>query len=210
LAACAALACTHDCLLGFPCRKRFALPALRRGVRIGIWMFVFVPHPSGWAEEHSRKRIRAGTCLSAASLCLTPFSASTAGCPGAQRRGPGPSGRLSFGYFSLATQRKVPRPPGRDPACGQATAPRNKLSRRQTWIPDQVRDDSPAPFRHCSSTREATRQREPLSFVNCRNSLTMQQRTFLPTLTGRRPRITAYTTRSSPCRFLSSCSSCLS
>jgi len=27
------------------------------------------------------------------------------------------SARLSFGYFALAKQRKVPRPPGRDPAC---------------------------------------------------------------------------------------------
>ncbi len=41
-----------------------------------------------------------------------------------EAEGPGPSGRLSFGYFSLATQRKVPRPPGRDPACWRPTAPR--------------------------------------------------------------------------------------
>ncbi len=86
-------------------------------IRVG---FLF-PHPSGRAEERSRKRIRASDCLSAASSSSTPFSASTAGCPEAQRRGPGPSGRLSFGYFSLATQRKVPRPPGRDPACWQTT-----------------------------------------------------------------------------------------
>ncbi len=38
-------------------------------------------HPSGWAEERSRKRIRASDCLSAASSSSTPFSASTAGCP---------------------------------------------------------------------------------------------------------------------------------
>ncbi|MDZ4396873.1 hypothetical protein, partial [Hydrogenophaga sp.] len=30
--------------------------------------------------------------------------------------GPRTSARLSFGYFSLAKQRKVARPPGRDPA----------------------------------------------------------------------------------------------
>jgi hypothetical protein len=64
-------------------------------------------HPSGWAEERSRKRIRASDCLSAASSSSTPFSASTAGCPAAQRRGPGPSGRLFFGDFLLATQKKV-------------------------------------------------------------------------------------------------------
>ncbi len=39
-----------------------------------------------------------------------------AGCPFAPRRGRRLQGRLSFGYFSLAKQRKVPRPPGRDPA----------------------------------------------------------------------------------------------
>jgi len=38
-------------------------------------------HPSGWAEERSRKRIRASDCLSVASSSSTPLSASTAGCP---------------------------------------------------------------------------------------------------------------------------------
>ena len=56
-----------------------------------------------------------------ASSSETPLLPSTAGCSAAQRRGPRPSGRLSFGYFSLATQRKVPRPPGRDPACRRTT-----------------------------------------------------------------------------------------
>ena len=36
--------------------------------------------------------------------------------PAAKRRGRRQQGRLSFGYVSLAKQRKVPRPPGRDPA----------------------------------------------------------------------------------------------
>ena len=73
--------------------------------RIGICFFA--PHPSGRAEEHSRKWIRVSDCLSEASSSSTPLSASTAGCPGAQRRGPGPSGRLFFGDFLLATQKKV-------------------------------------------------------------------------------------------------------
>ncbi len=51
-----------------------------------------------------------------------------------EAEGPGPSGRLSFGYFSLATQRKVPRPPGRDPACRQATATRNNPATRCTAL----------------------------------------------------------------------------
>ena len=57
-----------------------------------------------------------------ASLCLTPLLSSTAGCPGAQSRGPRPSGRLLFAYFLLATQEKVSRPPGRVPACRQTAA----------------------------------------------------------------------------------------
>ncbi|MEO8013782.1 MAG: hypothetical protein ABI642_06530, partial [Polaromonas sp.] len=37
----------------------------------------------------------------------TPLLPSTAGCPGAKRRGPRPSGRLFFGDFLLAKQKKV-------------------------------------------------------------------------------------------------------
>ncbi len=72
--------------------------------RIGIG--ISAPHPSGRAEERSRKRIRASDSERSESSS-TPFSASTAGCPGAQRRGPGPSGRLFFGDFLLAKQKKV-------------------------------------------------------------------------------------------------------
>ncbi|MET3493088.1 hypothetical protein ABIC90_000121 [Variovorax boronicumulans] len=76
-------------------------------------------HPSGCAEERSGSRIRARSCLSAtkwSEFCETPRTASTAGCPVATRRGRRQRGRLSFAYFSLAKQRKVGRPPGRDPA----------------------------------------------------------------------------------------------
>ena len=41
---------------------------------------------------------------------------SNAACP-ARSAGTTHPARLSFGYFALAKQRKVPRPPGRDPAC---------------------------------------------------------------------------------------------
>src|SRR5688572_7484391 len=49
-------------------------------------------------------------------FCETPRNPSTAGCPVAKRRGRRQWGRLSFAYVSLAKQRKVGRPPGRDPA----------------------------------------------------------------------------------------------
>ena len=71
------------------------------------------PRHSGRAEQRSTRRIRAGACLSAASLRTTPPCASSARNPAGAR----PVARLSFAYFSLAKQRKVSRLPGRDPAC---------------------------------------------------------------------------------------------
>jgi hypothetical protein len=68
--------------------------------------------PFGRAEQRSGARIRAGACLSVASLRPTPSGASSARKPA----GPRSPARLSFAYFSLAKQRKVSRLPGRDPA----------------------------------------------------------------------------------------------
>ena len=68
---------------------------------------------SGRAEQRSGGRIRAGACLSAASLRTTPTHASSARDPAGAR----PVARLFFGYFPLAKQKKVTRLPGRDPAC---------------------------------------------------------------------------------------------
>ena len=48
-----------------------------------------------------------------AEFSQTPPNASSAGYPEGARS----LARLSFAYFSLAKQRKVSRPPGRDPAC---------------------------------------------------------------------------------------------
>ena len=71
------------------------------------------PRHWGRAEQRSGGRIRAGACLSVASLRTTPPHASSARDPAGAR----PVARLSFAYFSLAKQRKVSRPPGRTPAC---------------------------------------------------------------------------------------------
>ncbi len=73
----------------------------------------------GRAEQRSGGRIRAGACLSVASLRTTPPHASSARDPAAARS----LARLSFAYFSLAKQRKVSRPPGRNPACHATTTP---------------------------------------------------------------------------------------
>ena len=74
---------------------------------------VLHPAPLERAEQRSVGRIRAGACLSVASLRPTPPSASSARYPAGARY----TARLFFGYFLLAKQKKVPRPPGRNPAC---------------------------------------------------------------------------------------------
>ena len=69
------------------------------------------PAAIGRAEQRSGARIRAGACLSVASLRPTPGGASSARYPAGAR----PLARLFFGYFLLAKQKKVTRPTGRNP-----------------------------------------------------------------------------------------------
>jgi hypothetical protein len=76
-----------------------------------------VPHPCVCAEQRSEARIKRAACLSPQGEFAARLRfASSAGCPGAQHRGRRHQGRLSLAYVSLAKQRKVSRPPGRDPA----------------------------------------------------------------------------------------------
>ena len=95
-------------------RKRLALRTVSRAQRWPVGCYTLLDAPAarrGW-------RIRARDCLSAAgaSSSETPPAPSTAGCPAAQRRGRRQQVRLFFAYFLLAKQKKVSRPPGRDPA----------------------------------------------------------------------------------------------
>ena len=64
----------------------------------------------GRAEQRSGARIRAGACLSVASLRPTPGGVSSARYPEGER----PLARLFFGYFLLAKKKKVARPTGRN------------------------------------------------------------------------------------------------
>ena len=97
-------------------------PAAAPGIRVPAPL---APVPCGCAEQRREARIKRSACLSPqGEFADSPRFASSAGCPGAQRRGRRHQGRLSFGYFFLAKQRKVPRPPGRDPACHE----RNNLT----------------------------------------------------------------------------------
>ena len=72
--------------------------------------------PSGCAEERRGWRIRARDCLSAAgaSSSETPPAPSTAGCPGAARRGRRQRGRFLLPSF-LGETRKEGAPPGAHP-----------------------------------------------------------------------------------------------
>ena len=66
---------------------------------------------------HLTRRICSNGAPQARSeLCGAPRKRTNAGLPRSVAQGSQTVGRLSFGYFSLAKQRKVPRPPGRDPA----------------------------------------------------------------------------------------------
>ena len=95
-----------DVRLSHPCWLR-----LRRG-GCGVSMGVEAPMP--------RELTRRG-CLNEAAKQRSEFHGAPrnrpdAGLPLRTAKGSQTGGRLSFGYFSLAKQRKVPRPPGRLPA----------------------------------------------------------------------------------------------
>ena len=75
---------------------------------------LFLPHPSGCAEERRARRIRADTCLSEASLCQTRAGPSTAGCP--QRSGGTRTiGSPSLCLLSLGEARESESPAGARP-----------------------------------------------------------------------------------------------
>ncbi len=65
------------------------------------------PHPSGWAEERRQKRIRARDCLSRRRVRARPRFCRAPQVARSEAKGPGLSGRLFFGDFLLATQKKV-------------------------------------------------------------------------------------------------------
>jgi hypothetical protein len=54
------------------------------------------PHPSGWAEERSRKWIRASDCLSRRRVRARPHFRRAPQVARSEAQGPRPSGRLSF------------------------------------------------------------------------------------------------------------------
>ena len=85
--------------------------------------------PCARAEQRRRMRKKKAACLSRRRVCGLPAFGEQRRLPGATRRDTGSGGRLSFGYFSLAKQRKVPRPPGRNPACPESKTTLKKQTR---------------------------------------------------------------------------------
>ena len=115
-------------------RKRHALRGPSRAQQWPEWMLaVRLPHPCwlrlrrggcgvsmGVEAPMPRELTRRG-CLNEAATQRSEFHGAPrkrpdAGLPLRTAKGSQTGGRLSFGYFSLAKQRKVPRPPGRLPA----------------------------------------------------------------------------------------------
>ena len=115
-------------------RKRRALRRLGRAQQWPVWLFgcsAAHPHLAAPAAgrlrgEHARRSAHASSTdspwLSERSAPArsefhgAPRNRPDAGLPRSNAKGSQTEGRLSFAYFSLARQRKVSRPPGRDPA----------------------------------------------------------------------------------------------
>ena len=67
-----------------------------------------------------------------------PRNRPDAGLPRSEAQGSQTGGRLSFGYFSLAKQRKVPRPPGRQP--GSRAQTKHAIHKQQRFRHSQPRN----------------------------------------------------------------------
>ncbi len=76
----------------------------------------FPQTPSVRAEQRSKTGNQKRACLSAASLHASPVLRAAQGAR-SEAQGRGRQGRLFFGDFLLAKQKKVTRQPGRLPAC---------------------------------------------------------------------------------------------
>ena len=74
------------------------------------------PKPFWLCRGAQRRADQGCACLSEASL-RRPRPTRAPQVARSEAEGHSQQGRLSFGYFSLAKQRKVARLPGRDPAC---------------------------------------------------------------------------------------------
>jgi len=93
-----------------------------------------IPVAPSWLGRGAQRQADQGSrCLSEArrsEFSETPLGSSTAGCP-KRSVGTQTAGRLSFGYFSLAKQRKVPRRRATPASSPQQRAPQSEPLRQE-------------------------------------------------------------------------------
>ena len=84
---------------------------------------VFAPLPFCMRRGAQLGADQGRACLSRRRVCAHPAQAEQRSVPAGTTH----PARLSFAYFSLAKQRKVSRPPGRDPACHASEAGQKEI-----------------------------------------------------------------------------------
>jgi len=110
------------------------------------------PSPSVCAEERRVSRIRARSCLSEASSAR-PRETRAPQVARSEAEGRRQWGRLSFAYVSLAKQRKVGRPPGRDPASELKKTKESRPQPMHTKQPLRIRPNRQRPKPRLHSQR---------------------------------------------------------
>ena len=95
----------NGCLAVHPLLAAPAAGRLRGGTRVGARVL----------RDLTRRGCPSGAAQQQSEFHGAPRKRTVAGLPRSAAQGSQTGGRLSFGYFSLAKQRKVPRPPGRNP-----------------------------------------------------------------------------------------------
>ncbi len=95
----------NGCLAVNPLLAAPAAGRLRGGTRVGARVL----------RDLTRRGCPSGAAQQQSEFHGAPRKCTAAGLPRSAAQGSQTGGRLSFGYFSLAKQRKVPRPPGRNP-----------------------------------------------------------------------------------------------
>ena len=95
----------NGCLAVHPLLAAPAAGRLRGGTRVGARVL----------RDLTRRGCPSGAAQQQSEFHGAPRKRTAAGLPRSAAQGSQTGGRLSFGYFSLAKQRKVPRPPGRNP-----------------------------------------------------------------------------------------------
>ncbi len=135
--------------------RAFALSLPHTRTRHGALTLI----PSGCAEERRRKRDKGRSCLSEASSADPRFLRAPQ-VARSEAEGHRQRGRLFFAYFLLAKQKKVGRPPGRDPA-NDLTNRRKGDNKKQPVRPPESGYTSPPHLPQTPSTSPPSPSPQP-------------------------------------------------